>query len=87
MKQDYPENVIVTIRTKKPKREMDVRLPSDGMFQNWIQELISILNKYYEAQLDPCRVSVFYNGRKLQPTDTLASLGAWDGSILQLEGR
>ena len=75
MKQNYPENVIVTIRSRSFNLEEDVRLPADSVFE------------YRRTYLDPYALAVSYNGRKLQSNDTLASLGAWDGSVLWLEER
>lgn len=84
MQQKYPENVIVTVRLRN--MEADVRLPTDSAFKNWFPELIKVLNQYRGVGLDStCIVS--YNERKLQSNDTLASLGAWDGSVLWLEKR
>lgn len=87
MEQNYPENVIVTIRSNSLKSEEDVRLPADGVFEDWLPELIWVMNQYRGIYLDPQTLTVSYNGRKLQPNDTLASLGAWDGSVLWLEER
>ena len=85
MQQNYPENIIVTVRMRIPNLEADVRLPADGAFENWLPELIWILNQYRKTNFDPRTLTVSYNGRKLQANDTLASLGAWDGSVLWLE--
>ena len=85
MQQNYPENVIVTIRSRSLNLEEDVRLPADSVFENWLPELIWILNQYRKTNFDPRTLTVSYNGRKLQANDTLASLGAWDGSVLLLE--
>jgi len=87
MEQNYPENVIVTVRMKIQNLEADVRLPADSVFENWLPELTSVLNKHRRTYLDPHTLTVSYNGRKLQSNDTLASLGAWDGSVLWLEVR
>lgn len=85
MQQNYPENVIVTIRSRSFNLEEDVRLPADSMFENWLPELTWVLNQYRRTSLAPHLLTVSYNGRKLQANDTLASLGAWDGSVLLLE--
>ena len=87
MQQNYPENVIITVRSKSLKQEVDVRLPADSTVESWLPELAWVLNEYRRAHLDPCTLTVFYNGRKLRPNDTLASVGAWDGSVLWLEER
>lgn len=87
MKQNYPENVIVTVRSRSFDLEEDVRLPADSVFENWLPELTWVLNQYRRTYLDPYALAVSYNGRKLQSNDTLASLGAWDGSVLWLEER
>ena len=87
MEQNYPENVIVTVRLKWRNLEADVRLPTDSAFENWLPELTWVLNQYRKTYLDPRTLTVSYNGRKLQSNDTLASLGAWDGSVLWLEER
>lgn len=87
MQQNYPENVIVTVRLKGLNLEEDVRLSTDSVFENWLPELIWVLNQYRRTSLNPRTLTVSYNGRKLQSNDTLASLGAWDGSVLWLEER
>lgn len=85
MQQNYPENVIVTVRLRRLNLEEDIRLPADSVFENWLPELTWVLNQYRRTYLDPHTLTVSYNGRNLQPNDTLASLGAWDGSVLWLE--
>ena len=87
MQQNYPENVIVTVRMKSLDLEADVRLPADSVFENWLPELIWVLNQYRSTYLDPRTLTVSNNGRKLQSNDSLASLGIWDGSVLLLEER
>lgn len=87
MHQNYPENVIVTVRMKQLDLEADVRLSTDSAFENWLPELVGVLNQYRGTYLAPRTLTVSYNGKKLLPNDTLASLGIWDGSILWLEGR
>lgn len=87
MQQDYPENVIVTVCQKKMSLEADVRLPADGYFENWLPELTKVLNQYYRIYLEPRKLRVIYNDVELKLNDTLASLGAWDGSVLWLEER
>lgn len=85
--QNYPENVIVTVRMERLNLEADIRLATDSAFQDWLPELTSVLNQYRNTYLNPGRLTVTFHGKRLQPYDTLASLGAWDGSILQLEER
>ena len=87
MQQNYPENVIVTVRLKRPNLEEDIRLPADSLFENWLPELTGVLNEYRRTHLNPRTLIVSYKGRELQSNDTLASLGAWDGSVLWLEER
>ena len=87
MQQNYPENVIVTVRLKRLNLEADVRLSADRTFENWLPELVGVLNEYRGLFLDPRTLVVWYNGRTLRSGDTLASLGAWDGSVLWLEER
>jgi len=87
MQQNYPENVIVTVRLKSRDLEADVRLPADSVFENWLPELTWVLNEFRRTYLDSRSLAVSYNGRELQSNDTLASLGAWDGSVLWLEER
>ena len=87
MQQNYPENVIITVRLKGTNLEEDVRLSTDAAFENWRPELTWVLNEYRQTKLDPQTLAVSYCGRELQSNDTLASLGAWDGSVLWLEER
>ena len=87
MQPNYPENVIVTVRMNARDLEEDVRLAADALFEHWLPELVGVLNQWCKAELDPRKLIVRYNGKMLQPNDTLASLGAWDGSVLQLEER
>ena len=87
MQQNYPENVIVTVRMKSLNLEADVRLPADSVFENWLPELTWVLNQYRRTYFDPQTLAVFHNGRELQSDDSLASLGIWDGSVLWLEER
>lgn len=87
MEKNYPENVIVTVRSRSLNLEEDMRLPADSVFENWLPELAWVLNQYRRTYLDPHTLTVSYKGRKLQSNDTLASLGAWDGSVLWLEER
>ena len=85
MEQNYPENVIVTVRLKGLDLEADIRLPADSVLENWLPELAEVLNQYRRTYLDPRTLTVSYNGRELLPDDTLASLGDLDGSVLWLE--
>ena len=87
MQQNYPENVIVTVRMKSLDLEADVRLPADSVFENWLPELTWVLNQYRGTYLAPRTLVVSYNGRELETNDSLASLGIWDGSVLMLEER
>lgn len=87
MEQNYPENVIITVRLTRENLEADIRLPAAGMVKNWLPELTWVLNKYRNTYLEPRTLTISYNGRELRPNDTLASLGAWDGSVLMLEER
>ena len=87
MQQNYPENVIVTVRLKRLDLEADIRLATDSIFENWLPELTWVLNQYRRTNLDPCRLTVYFNGREVKSNDTLASLGAGDGSVLWLEER
>lgn len=87
MQQNYLENVIVTVRMKSLNLEADVRLPTDSVFENWLPELTWILNQYRGTYLDPRTLVVSHNERVLEPNDSLASLGIWDGSVLLLEER
>ncbi len=87
MKQEYPENVIVTVRLKGQNVEADIRLPTDSLFSHWLPELVAVLNQYCRTNLAARTLTVSYNGRELRSNDTLASLGAWDGSVLWLEER
>lgn len=87
MQQNYPENVIVTVRLKRLNLEADVRLSTESVFENWLPELVEVLNQYRKTDLDPHTLAVSYSGQKLQASDTLASLGIWDGSVLWLEER
>lgn len=87
MQQNYPENIIVTVRLKRLDLEADVRLPADSVFESWLPELTGVLNQYRGTHLDPRTLTVSYNGRRLRANDTLAFLGAWDGSVLWLEER
>ena len=87
MEQRYPENVIVTVRIIGARLEVDVRLPADGVFENWLPEFTAVLEQNHRISLDPHKISVSYNGKILRAGDTLASLGAWDGSVLWLEER
>ena len=87
MQQEYPENVIVTVCSKRLNLEADIRLATDSTFENWLPELIWVLNEYCKTNLDPRTLTVSYNGRELRSNDTLASLCVWDGSVLWLEER
>lgn len=87
MQQNYPENVIVTVRLKRLNLEADVRLSTDSVFENWLPELIRLLKEHRNTYLNPRTLTVSYNGKILHANDTLASLGAWEGSILWLEER
>lgn len=51
MQQNYPENVIVTVRLKRRNLEVDVRLPTDSAFENWLPELTWVLNQYRRSRI------------------------------------
>lgn len=87
MQQNYPENVIVTVRMNRYNLEEDIRLPADRPVENWLPELTEVLNQYRNTYLSPRTLTVCFNERELRSSDTLASLGAWDGSVLWLEER
>jgi hypothetical protein len=87
MQQEHPENVIVTVRLERLGLEADARLPADTPMGKWLPELTMVLNRYRGTYLDPRGLAVIHDGRALEPSDTLAGLGAWDGSVLWLEER
>lgn len=85
MKQEYPENAVITVKIPEIGLETDVRLASDAPFHNWLPELVQLLNNHFGTNLDPKKVRAVCKGTELQANDTPAKLGIWDGSVLKLE--
>ncbi len=86
------EEVIVTliIQGKNPKKtfeeKLDMELPS---FMPWKELSKKILECLKESKSDKYAFYYYlyakHNGRKFTDMDTLASLGIWDGSIIECE--
>ncbi len=80
------EEVIVTLIIGEQKHDME--LPS---FMPWKELSKKILECLKESRTDKYAFYYYlyaeYNGHKFTDTDTLASLGIWDGSIIKCEAK
>lgn len=80
------DNVIVTIVSKRMGFAVDVRCPSHKAIELLSQEILLLLVDEFGQdikQLSPIRL--LYNNRIIPTGQTLASIGAWDGSYLYIE--
>ena len=75
------QNVIVTLRMGH--EDMDMELPPIAELK---VSILQTLRTLYPRSYSGCKaITLRSNGMILSPTQTLASLGIWDGSILQGE--
>ncbi len=79
------ENVIVTVRLTPGGKSLDMELPSfipiEELGQR-ILETLRVLNPTSYLSIEGLRF--WDHGREITGTDTLASAGLWDGSILDI---
>ena len=78
------QNVIVTLRMGH--EDMDMELPAFLPIAELKVSILQTLRTLYPRSYSGCKaITLRSNGMILSPTQTLASLGIWDGSILQGE--
>ena len=83
---DLIDSVIVTVICKKLGLVVDMRCPCRKPIELLGQEMLLLLADEYEvdvSKLDPVRIS--FRGRPILNGQTLAMVGAWDGSYLYIE--
>ena len=79
------ERVIVTVRLPSRKKQLDLELPAFLPMSTLCTKLLETL-KSMEPQtyIGTHAIELLFHGRTLQEDSTLASQGAWDGSILEI---
>ena len=78
------QNVIVTLRMGH--EDMDMELPAFLPIAELKVSILQTLRTLYPRSYSGCKaITLRSNGMILSPTQTLASLGIWDGAILQGE--
>lgn len=83
---DSVDSVIVTIVSNRMGFAVDMRCPSHKAIELLSQEILLLLTDEFGEdirQLSPIRL--LYNNRIIPAGQTLASIGAWDGSYLYIE--
>jgi len=79
------ENVILTLRFRPGSKALDMELPSFMPMHalcDKIAESLRAMNPMAFGQMTGIRAE--HNGRPLASSMTLAALGLWDGSILDI---
>lgn len=94
MKADIPESVIVKlIDSEMPDSSFDFELPTKMPAKDLAKGILRLLKVYGSAEewnnesryANKVSLSLFYDEVKLQNSQTLASVGAWDGSTIRFK--
>ncbi len=85
MKNDIPEKVIVCLNDEVRGFARDAELPSRMPFEELRKGLLKLLRSKEPAYYAGCeRLEISYEGVQVGDRQTLASIGAWEGSRLAL---
>ena len=85
MREDYPPKVIISLKDTTLDYSSDVELPSEMPIKDLSTGLIRLLRTYEPRKYAGCTsVDLWFGDEKLKDEQTLASIGAWDGSELTL---
>ena len=86
MKAEIPETVLVCLIDERKNYKVDAELPSQMPGSELKTGLLRLLKKNEERlYLNSDSLIIRYNGSVLGDQETLASVGAWDGSELYLD--
>jgi len=80
------DEVIVTVVSRRMNCSVDIKVPCYKPVELLEQEIVSLLvDEWGEAvnEINPIRLS--FNNRIIQNGQTLATVGAWDGSYLYID--
>jgi hypothetical protein len=78
------ETFIVTVANASGKFEVDLEIPSELPFADFREKLFDILKIMGESELRSGRdYCLFYKNRAIAEDETLAGVGAFDGSRLR----
>lgn len=80
-----PAKVLVELYAPTLDYRNDALLPSHMTVANLRIGLLRLLREKERRFFKATNIMIFHNGKQLKDNDTLASLGIWDGSILELE--
>ena len=79
------DRVIVTVNFLSSGKKLDLELPAFLPMAELCPKLLETLKGIAPQEyMRTRRIEIWWNGRKLEDQDTLATQGAWDGSILEI---
>lgn len=77
------DSVLVTLEIKSIGVETDLSCPANKPVRFLREEILNVLREQYGSKMNPVQsISIEFNGRELTGDQTLASVGAWDGSYI-----
>ncbi|MBQ6481672.1 MAG: hypothetical protein IJI45_11185 [Anaerolineaceae bacterium] len=80
------DEVIVTVVSRRMKHSVDMKVPCNKPIELLEQEIVSLLADEWGDkvnEINPIRLS--FNNRIIQNGQTLATVGAWDGSYIYID--
>ena len=79
-----PEKILVELHSPVLDFRTDTLLPSRMPISSIRKGLLKLLRAKERRFFKTTDIVIYYKGNRLQDEATLASLGIWDGSILEL---
>ena len=80
-----PEKVIVCLQDSVRNYRTDAELPSQMLIPDLRKGILALLKEYEPGKYAACtEISLSFNGSSLRDSQTLASQGIWDGSVLEI---
>lgn len=77
------DSVLVTLIIKNSGIETDLSCPSNKPVKLLSEEILHLLREQYGSKMISVHsLNLEFNGRELSDHQTLASVGAWDGSYI-----
>ena len=80
-----PERVLVSLQDRESGFQSDAELPSHMPASKLSVGLLRLLQSHEPGRYSGCtKLDIWIGDRKLSNDQTLASVGAWDGTVLAI---
>lgn len=84
MSEKHPKKLLVSLQDRKSDYRTDAELPADMRISDLKEGILRMLKAFeYTRYGFGERLDLFCNDQTLEDSETLSSLGIWDGSKLQ----